>query len=106
MSVKQAENVYWKTKDGRKIAVNDMSDSHILNAHRFMRSRLADSSHILSRAWSFLASLQGEMAQECMEREIYVMEDREAIINCWIWVFEEELDRRSLIPLREKNETN
>lgn len=92
-------DIHWKTNDGRRIAVKDMSDSHLLNAHRFMRRRSAESSCILNKAWSFLTTLSGEMAQDCMEREIDNMEDRQCGIFVWIWAFKDELDRRGLTPL-------
>lgn len=102
MDTKQTKSIYWKTKDGRLIAVKDMSNSHVLNTHRYMQRRLAELTSLLAKAWSFLTTLSGEMAQECMEREIDVMEDRQCNIQTWVWAFEEEIDKRKLTSLKEE----
>ena len=98
----QVESIQWKTKDDRLIAVKDMSDSHVLNTHRHMRRRLAELSSLLAKGWRFYMTLSGEMAQDCMEREIYEMEDRQCSIIAWIWFFDDELRKRKLSPLNKK----
>lgn len=55
---------HWKTKDGRKIQINKMSDSHLTNAIKFLEKTVE------SIKWNIpYPYFQGEMAQDAAENE-------------------------------------
>lgn len=76
MSLIKPQKVIWKTKEGVKIRVCDMTDRHLLNAiamlERWAPKALASTQ---SAAWSFLGTLQGDVAQYTMEQEISRLEE-------------------------------
>lgn len=53
----------WKTKDGKKIRIKDMSDSHLLNTIKYL-----DKAY-LNYLWNTMPDLQGDMAQFCAEQD-------------------------------------
>jgi hypothetical protein len=66
----------WKTHDGTVMAIRDMTDDHLVNAIRMLRRNAAGRlSQALKAAWAFYMTLQGDVAQYTMEREIDHMEE-------------------------------
>jgi len=66
----------WTTKDGRKIRICDMEDSHLQNSINLL-SRYArhKESEAINAGFQMLSMLQGEMAIDSVERELdYIME--------------------------------
>lgn len=66
----------WCTRDGREIEVADMDTNHLRNTialiERTAQRRFPDE---LAAAYRFESMLQGEMAIDCMDREIHTMEE-------------------------------
>lgn len=66
----------WKCKDGRKVRVCDMTDSHLLNTIAMLeRNASALLAQEISAAYSCLSMLQGEMATYYCERDIDRLEE-------------------------------
>ena len=82
----------WKMKDGTKIKIKDMEDSHVLNAYKMLRRN----------GWIGISELvtylgpgpSGEVAQEAFEREC------DYVFSCpctsYIDSFEKELTKRNI----------
>ena len=66
----------WTQKDGTKLKIKDMTDRHLRNTLR-MVFRRAEQMRLaaLSDAYSFAATLQGEMALDQMDFTIARLED-------------------------------
>lgn len=62
----------WTCKDGTRVRICDMSDTHLLNTIRMLRR--ADRAE-LNSAYSVEMTLQGEIAQDCIARDIRDMEE-------------------------------
>lgn len=57
----------WTTQNGKTLEVKDMADSHLLNAQRFIRRKVASiSEEAVACASTYL---QGEMAQYYQEQD-------------------------------------
>jgi len=65
----------WTMRDGTRIRVRDMADSHLLNTIRFVE-RAADRkrAELVADGYAAMASLNGEMAQYICEGEIHAVE--------------------------------
>ena len=75
----------WKTKDGRKIRICDMSDSHLINTIKFL-NRAAENvrNEEINAAESMSFSLQGEMALDAIDAEIrWLYDSRPDAANYW-----------------------
>ena len=66
----------WTTKDGKKIKIKDLTDSHLVNIvnllHRTAEKHLLQE---ITAAYSISATLNGEMAQLCCDNDIVNMEN-------------------------------
>ena len=89
----------WKTSDGRVIFVDEMKDSHLLNAHRLVSERLKSVQENTSAAWSMSAFLTGDMATFQIERDIEMLEELQGQVSKVEKVLKVEIDRRKLTPL-------
>jgi hypothetical protein len=69
----------WTTREGRKVRLCDMGDQHLLNTIAMLRRQaervLWDR---LKKGWRFAATLRGDMAIDCAERELERIEEMDA----------------------------
>lgn len=74
--MKRKRNDFWVTKGGIKIKICDMNNQHLINTIN-MLERVVDCrcDSMISSAYKTLSILNGEMAQDCIENEIRVLEE-------------------------------
>ncbi len=60
----------WQTKDGRKVRICDMTNSHLLNTIKYLEKQTQYAKAELS-----YPSFQGDMAQMCAENEWYAFQE-------------------------------
>lgn len=88
----------WTTKEGKKIRVMDMSDSHLVNTIKFLRK--AASARISSDIDMAISTppMNGEMAQELFEQgfEELLKETWQDRVPTIYLDMEEEAERREL----------
>lgn len=93
----------WVTKDGERIRISNMTDRHLLNAHRFVCNQIV---RIQEATESFFHPVfgpsEGSMAEFYAEREMEEVWDRELYLLKWRGVFEKEIKRRGLHPLSHR----
>lgn len=86
----------WAMRDGQKVRIKDMTDSHLVNTIRMLGRKHDDEKEA---AWSVLSTLQGEMAQMYCENDISRMEDNGPAATSPIYEdMMEEATRRGLKP--------
>lgn len=79
----------WLTRDGRSIALEDMTSDHLRNTIAMLNRNIEKRRDNVSAGWSMLSMLQGEMAIDCFESDLdQAMEEEseysrhaEAVIN-------------------------
>ena len=93
----------WVTSGGRKICVKDMTDRHLLNTHRFVCNQIV---RIQEATETFFHPVfgpsEGSMAEFYAEREMEEAWDQELYLLRWKGIFEREIKRRGLVPLRHR----
>lgn len=62
----------WTTREGTKIRIKDMSDSHLCNTIHMLERSYA---RTIEEAYSFSGTLHGEMAELLMDNEISRLEE-------------------------------
>lgn len=68
----------WTTRDGEQIPIRKLTDSHLLNiVCLLMRKTASYRRHLIDEGYHVLASMQGDMAQYCLENELNAMEQDE-----------------------------
>lgn len=83
----------WTTKDGTEIVIKNMTDSHLLNAIKFLKRKIDECPNQYG-----YPCFQGEIAQMTAEREY---EHNEAVLEVLIKyseAMEEEAVKRGLTP--------
>jgi hypothetical protein len=63
--------VYWKTKDGRVMDVDDMSDTHVRNAFKMLLRKLADAKAEQPKSKPYQVKLNGDAANDFNESMEY-----------------------------------
>jgi hypothetical protein len=63
-------NIYWKTKDGRLINVDDMDEQHVRNAFK-MILRNIQTKREEAKAKPYIVELNGDMAQQFNDQQEY-----------------------------------
>lgn len=79
MSVRNSEptKTIWVTREGERIPVRKMTDSHLVNTIRYLRRAGATEKAEGERAgYSVLGMLQGEMAIDSVERDLSYLESQ------------------------------
>ena len=94
----------WKTNKGEVLFVDEMKDSHLLNAHRLVNEACVVLSQNVNVAYSMASTFQGEMAQFYADREIGRMEDTSTKVFSIRRVLAEEIKKRNLRPLPIRQE--
>ena len=70
--------LYWTTKEGKKINVDDMSDSHVRNAFKMMLRNIELQKQKARKDFKYLTgfTLNGDMAQQFNDaQEDYYLND-------------------------------
>jgi len=67
----EKNNVYWKTKDGRKINVDDMDEQHVRNSFKMVLRNIETKRKeiIAKKARPKTVELNGDMAQQFNEQQ-------------------------------------
>lgn len=86
------KEIMWKTKDGKEIAIKDMTTEHIQNTIKFLKRHGFISNDTLD-FYLYSPGPQGEMAQYCFEQEVDEIISRPT--TSYLDAFETELKRRS-----------
>ena len=92
----------WTTKDGEEIAVEDMDDRHLLNAHKFICNKLEGFIEMRSFGCSIMAPRVGTIAEEHFEQAMDEIEEEEPRTCMWKSWLEDEIAMRDLKPLEHK----
>lgn len=83
----------WTTREGKEIAIEDMKDSHLINTIRLLKKRIDEWHQISSGAYP---NFQGEMAQECAEKDYERSEERAFAMGGIRQIMIEEAKKRKL----------
>lgn len=66
----------WTTREGVEMWIRDMTDSHLTNSIRMLeRNTKRATEDAIANGYAMLGSLQGEMAQYCVEQELASIEE-------------------------------
>lgn len=72
------QTAVWTTRDGRKVRLCDMADSHLLNTIKYLKKRTeARLAAEIALGYRVLCGLQGEMAQLCVEQDLDRLESED-----------------------------
>lgn len=89
----------WVMKDGTKVRIEDMTDSHLLNSIALLERNACDHyPEIVSSMWSAYGWMTGEMACMAMEQELDMIEGEgwAALLPNVHYHLVNEADRRGL----------
>ena len=92
---------YWTTKDGRKILLTEMSNQHLLNAHRMVREKQIDVDNFQHNAFVF-APPEDTIAYDDFEDALEDSYDRQSALYTRASTLGAEIERRSLEPLEPR----
>ncbi len=96
----------WKTRDDKKIPLEEMSDSHLLNAERFLQNQLVRIDEATESYLHPIFGPQGEIAQECADREMQDLWEYQTRVSTMVMNLNTEIRRRGLKPLPHKRKRN
>lgn len=92
----------WKTKDGKVMKITEMTDSHLLNAHRYCRRKQDDYHQMLTASAHPIWAPRGDGACEAFDRELDELSEvsfQAAIAEKYLL---QEIEKRGLTPLEFK----
>ena len=92
----------WKTRDGKCIAISDMSDSHLLNAFRMLQRMEQDYLDMVKCQDHPVFGPRGDGAQMAFESELDHAAEQAMTILPWQILLRTEIDKRGLEPLEVK----
>ena len=92
---------YWTTKDGSKIAIKNMKDAHLLNAHRFLRDQLIDLDNFQHNSCIF-APAECTIAYDDFERALEESYERYSALYTQAEILVDEIKRRGLEALEPR----
>lgn len=73
----ESTKTVWVTREGERIPVRKMADSHLINTIRYLRRIGAEEKAAgESAGYSMLGMLQGEMAIDSVERDLSYLESQ------------------------------
>lgn len=62
---------WWMMRDGTRIKIKNMKDSHLLNTIKMMEDRVIPGMEDeISAGWQIYGFVQGEMAEMCIEQDL------------------------------------
>lgn len=90
----------WVTRDGTRVSIKDMSDTHLRNARALVIRKRQEARQRVDDGYAFLCSLNGEAAIDHCESAIASAESRAHDIaewaDAWTVAFNKELERRGV----------
>ncbi len=92
---------YWTTKDGSKIAIKNMKDAHLLNAHRFLMGQLIDLDNFQHNSCVFAPS-EGTIAYDDFEKALEESYERYSVLYTQAETLGDEIKRRGLEALEPR----
>jgi len=92
----------WRTREGKEVEIKSMTDSHLLNAHRYLQRRINDLRELEQFAFSPFAPSEGTVAaddlESCLSGEGGVF-DQVISLSVSRNILKKEIKRRGLTPL-------
>lgn len=89
-----ASTAIWKTRDGKALAVGQMSDNHLGNTILLLEGREDTLNKSISAAWSVSATFTGDYALQEVDRDIERMERLLANTRQWLSILRIVQERR------------
>jgi len=89
-------DIKWTTKEGKKIPISEMTNSHLQNCIKLLTRRMEEIQKANRSTWGFAACLQGEQAGYAMDAEIRNLEEQEENIFNARETLQKELDKRNV----------
>ena len=94
MDAAQLNKFQWKTRDGQRMLVSEMTSSHLRNTIGYLRNRMT----MVEAGYRAFSNIHGEMAEYCMEQSISKEEEKNEVRAVVVEIMIEELKRRGISP--------
>ena len=85
-------NKTWKTKNGRKIPIEQMTEVHLWNSITMLRRRIKTGAYLIGHLCESFDALDGP-CYECQKNDM-----TRAVLEVWIENLQVELKRRGMSP--------
>ena len=93
------EKAIWITQNGRKIPIDQMTNNHLLNTHRFVRRKLVEANELEMFAYSPFAPSEGTIAADDLEKCLNDLWEQKFALSSWEERIDKDIARRNLEPL-------